>query len=117
MTPVKFHKDSFFDPSLSGSYWANNFTLPLFNLPAPSFTDSFERGTFDTRFNQQIRRLGDLKKQINQQLSGLKNDNEGKTLKEKLILERADLENQEKLLALIAEQMEKSAQVIASNFR
>lgn len=115
MTPVKFHKDNFFDPR-RGPYWANTLTLPLLSLPAPSF-DSFEQSSFDAKFHRQIMQLRHIKSQLNHQLSGLKNDDEGKKLKEKLMLQHADLENQEKLLALIVEQMEKSALVIASNFR
>ncbi len=118
MTPLKFHTDAFFAHSLALAVFDRPVDLESSPLSLPLWkTDSFEKNRFNRQFLSQISQLHQKKSELSQQLLMLKNDEAGQKKRQELMAEQSSLEERHKLLSLMAEQLEKSSQVIAANFR
>lgn len=93
--------------------------LPVFSKPGPLFfhQDNFLPAKADKQFKLPINNLSHLKTKLEQDIKAAKTPQEKKVLEEKLHMHYLKLEHQHNLIKLMVEQMEKSKQNIASNFR
>ena len=118
MTPLKCHKDGFFSPPPTLPFINDRFILPK-SLPlSPCLSlDAFENNRFNAQFLSQIGQLRLKQSAMQKELTALKNDEAGQKKRQALMLQYKALQERHKLLTLIAEHMEKTSQLIASNFR
>lgn len=112
MALINLHHDSLFAARLP-VYTSP--TLSLSNAIQPSSPISTSR--FDYEFHSEIANLQQRRDILSQKLAHAKGDPENSALRQEILKEFSSIEQSKKLLAYLADAVEKSRQNVAANLR